>query len=221
MTSTWDWTARYEDRIDEDDLRQGDLIRASGTALEARFKRSGHFVVLNQSCDLARQVQFSKQVPVLLPRTRTLLVAPVVGVGDFFSEELSRGKSLKKISRFRQSLWWNHSLYAYLPPSPGHGVLEHLLIVLEELYTLELWHVEETVPNLERYDEVLRSPRVGLASPWAERLGWMVGSMFARIGTSDPSLEERQELENEVATSVAEASPADPESASTADDVGR
>lgn len=205
MTRTWDWTARYEDRTEEDDLRQGDLIRASGTALEARFKRSGYFIVLNQSCDLAKQVQFSKTIPVLLPRTRTLLVAPVVRIGDFFSEELNRGKSLKKIARFQQSLWWNHSLYAYLPPSPRHGVVEHLLVILEELYTLELWHVEDMLPNLERYEEVLRSPRVGLTSPWAERLGWMVGSMFARIGTPDPSLEQRQELEAEVATSVAEA----------------
>jgi len=205
MTSTWNWTARYEDRTEEDDLRQGDLIRAAGTALEARFKRTGYLIVLNQSCDLAKQVQFSKTIPVLLPCTRTLLVAPVVRVRDFFCEELSRGKNLGKVARFQQSLWWNHSLYAYLPPSPEHGVAEHLLVVLEELYTLELWHVEDMLPNLERYEEILRSPRVGLTSPWAERLGWMVGSMFARIGTPDPSLEQRQELEAEVATSVAEA----------------
>ncbi len=203
FSDKWDWAARYQDRSDEDDLRQGDLVLVTGTALQDHFGRSDHLMVLNQSCDLARQHQFSKDVFVLVPRARTLLVAPVVRVQDFFAAELRRGKKLTNVSRFRQSLWWNHSLYAYLPPSAEHGLDQHLLVVLEELYTLELWHVEDRSPRLERYGEVLRSPRVGLASPWAERLGWMVGSMFARIGTPDPSLTERRDLETDIATAVA------------------
>ncbi|MCP4654486.1 MAG: hypothetical protein GY856_03595 [bacterium] len=202
-SDAWKWAARYEHRTGEEDLRQGDLICVSGTAIEAYFRRSGHLVVLNQSCDLARRNEFSKGFPLLVSRARTLLAAPVVRVKDFFAAELAHGKKLSNVARFRQSLWWNHSLYAYLPPSPDHEVDEHLLVVLEELYTLELWHVADGVPNLSRYDEVLRSPRVGLASPWAERIGWMVGSMFARIGTPDPSMDDRKRLEDDVAANAA------------------
>ncbi len=53
--------------------------------------------------------------------------------------------------------------------------------------------------NTGRYDEVLRSPRVGLGSPWADRLGWMVGSMFARIGTPDPGSKQRKICEADIA----------------------
>ena len=129
--------------------------------------------------------------------------APVIPVSDFFARELGTGKGLHKMSRFRQSLWWNHSLYAYLPPSPEHGFGEHLLVVLEELYTLSLWHVGDGAPNTNHYAETLSADRVGLSSPWAERLGWLVGSMFARIGTPDPAATERSTLERAVAEQVA------------------
>jgi len=71
---------------------------------------------------------------------------------------------------FERLLWWNDDWTAYLPPGPGLDT--DLVVVLEELYTLEAWSAVDSLPNLGGYDEVQRARVLGLASPWAERLGW-------------------------------------------------
>lgn len=193
-TSEWNWQERYVERAPEADLAQGDLIDTQRSGVGDRFARALWFVVLNQSCDLARQQQFdknSKKSP-LVPRARTLLVAPVVPLTEYFAERIAGGKSLAKSGKFESLLRWNDDWAAYFPPGPGLDV--DLVVVLEELYTLEAWRQVEGLPDLGGYDEVQRARILGLASPWAERLGWMVGRQFARVGTPDPPRSQLPEL---------------------------
>lgn len=198
-TNDWNWQARYVEPSPEADLAQ-DLIDVERSGVSDRFSRARWFVVLNQSCDLARQQRFEKTT-LLVPRARTLLVAPAIPMHEYFAPDLERGKSLAKKSAFEKLLWWNDDWATYLPPGPG---LEHdLVVVLEELYTLEAWGKVDGLPSLASYDEVVRARVLGLASPWAERLGWMVGRMFARIGTPDPPLEARPAIVAAVADRVA------------------
>lgn len=199
-TSEWDWQARYIERPLGADLAQGDLIDTERSGVADLFKRARRFVVLNQSCDLARQRQW-KKTSLLVPRTRAFLVAPAIPLAEYFASEIKRGKSLSKSSTFDRLLWWNDDWAAYLPPGPGLDT--DLVVVLEELYTLEAWREVDGLPNLGGYDEVQRARVLGLASPWAERLGWIVGRQFARVGTPDPPVENRPALVNAIAQRIA------------------
>jgi hypothetical protein len=199
----WDWQARYLEPSPSDDLAQGDIIDATRSGVGDLFSRSRWFVVLNQSCDLARQQRFEK-TQLLVPRARTLLVAPAVPMQTYFAAALERGKSLAKSSTFERLLWWNHDWAAYLPPGPR--LASDLVIVLEELYTLEAWRIDAGLPDLRGCDEVQRARVLGLRSPWADRLGWMVGRQFARVGTPDPTSEQRKQIVSEVASRIVGAS---------------
>jgi hypothetical protein len=202
-TSEWNWEARYVMRPPEADLAQGDLIDTKRSGVGDRFSRARWFVVLNQPCDLARQQEFKKGAPrgaPLVSRARTLLVAPAVPLTEYFSAAIASGKKLVKSGSFEKLLLWNDDWAAYIPPGPGLDV--DLVVVLEELYTLEAWHEVEGLPDLGGYDEVQRARILGLASPWAERLGWMVGRQFARVGTPDPPRSQLGELLAAVADRV-------------------
>lgn len=190
-TNEWNWQARFAERGPDADLAQGDLVDTEKSGLGDRFSRSRWFVVLNQSCDLARQQQFGK-TPMLVSKTRTLLVAPAVPLRDYFATAIQSGKKLVKSSSFEKLLLWNDDWAVYLPLGPGLEV--DLVVVLEELYTLEAWRNVDGIPDLSGYEEVVRSRVLGLRSPWAERLGWLVGRQFARVGTPDPPLHLRAEL---------------------------
>ena len=192
----WNWQARYTEPHPDADLAQGDLIDTEKADFGDRFKRARFFVVLNQSCDLARQQQFEK-LPLLVPKARTLLVAPAVPLREYFASDITSGKSLAKSTRLERLLWWNDDWAVYLPPGPGLEL--DLVVVLEELYTLEAWRKADGQPDLSGYDEVMRARVLGLTSPWAERLGWMVGRQFARVGTPDPPLHQRPDLVAKVA----------------------
>ncbi|MEX1366451.1 MAG: hypothetical protein AB1Z98_25230 [Nannocystaceae bacterium] len=196
----WNWEGRYTDPSPDADLAQGDLIDTQRSGVADRFSRSRWFVVLNQSCDLARQQRFEK-TPLMVPRARTLLVAPAVPLTEYFATTIANGKSLAKSSKFERLLWWNDDWAVYLPPGPG--VENDLVVVLEELYTLEAWRNADGLPDIRGYDEAQRARVLGLASPWAERLGWVVGRQFARVGTPDPPSARRAELVAAVADRVA------------------
>ncbi len=117
---------------------------------------------------------------------------------------------------------WNDSLAVYLPPSnkvdfedeANPVVPWDAIVVLEEIYSLELWHLEtdsETspdeppsppVPDLSGYGALLKLKRIGLASPWAERVGWMCGELFARVGTPDPDPATLKTMQQEIANRI-------------------
>ncbi len=196
----WNWQARYIEPAAHADLAQGDLVDSEKSGVGDRFSRSRWFVILNQSCDLARQ-QEDKPSALLLPKTRTFLVAPAIPLAEYYAVAIQSGKSLIKSSAFERLLLWNDDWAAYLPPGPGLDV--DLVVILEELYTLEAWNKsDQGFPDLSSYDEVLRARVLGLASPWAERLGWMVGRQFARVGTPDPPQDQRSQLVAEVADRI-------------------
>jgi hypothetical protein len=198
-SSEWNWQARYVVRAPTADLAQGDLIDTEGSGIGDTFKRARWFVVLNQSCDLARQQQF-ETTSLLVPRARTLLVAPAIPLAEYFAPALARKKSLARSTSFDRLLWWNDDWAVYLPP--GDGLELDLVVVLEELYTLEAWRRVDGLPDLSGYDEVVRGRVLGLTSPWAERLGWIVGRQFARVGTPDPPLVDRGPLAAAIAQRV-------------------
>lgn len=193
----WNWEDRYEQRGVDDELRQGDIIDATNASLDGLADHVQRFVVLNQSCDLARQRVY-KKTQILVPKANTIFVARVDPVRDFYRDEIARRRKLKNIDSFRKALWWNHECYAYLPPSPDHGQPLHLIAVIEELHTLDIWTVDGDYPDLSRYAELQRLPRIGLSSPWSERLGWMLAHACARVATPDPANHERPALEERV-----------------------
>lgn len=196
----WNWQARYVEPVADSDLVQGDLIDTERSGIGDLFSRTRWFVVLNQSCDLARQQQYEK-TSLLVPKARTLVVAPALPLAEYFETAIKKGKALAKSASFERLLLWNDDWAAYLPPGPRLEV--DLVVLLEELYTLEAWRRVDGLPDLSGYEEVLRARILGLASPWVERLGWMMGRQFARVGTPDPPLHRRGEIVAAVANRIA------------------
>jgi hypothetical protein len=198
-SSEWNWQARYVERAPEADLAQGDLIDTQRSGVGDRFSRARRFMVLNQSCDLARQQKSTTTL--LVSKSRTLLVAPAIPLTEYFAADIAKGrKKLGESQRLERLLLWNNDWAAYIPPGPGLDV--DLVVVLDELYTLEAWREVEGLPDLGGYDEVQRARILGLASPWAERLGWMVGRQFARVGTPDPPVHQLPEIVAAVADRI-------------------
>lgn len=199
-SSEWNWQARYVERGLDADLAQGDIVDRDKSGLGDQLSQARWFVVLNQSCDLARQKKF-ENTPLLVSRARTILIAPAVPLGEYFASAIKNGRSLLKDPTFGKLLVWNHDWAVYLPPGPGLDV--DLVVLLDELYMLEAWKRIDGLPDLSGYEELVRSRVLGLRSPWGERLGWMVGRQFARVGTPDPPVHLMDELKATIANRLA------------------
>ena len=174
----------------EDGLAQGDLIGRTPAVL-SRFKQVHEcfcdpkylaFSVLTQSCDLERRNGECKAKYISLAVVRSLesvlfdlLDSACEHVGQGAYTEESKEKARLLLSRVFNQNEQAAGLFYLHPDFDGAGIAVESVVLLRVAITLRVQH----------YD-LLRESRCGSLTPeFRSKLGWLVGNLYSRVGTTD------------------------------------
>ncbi|MEW6347827.1 MAG: hypothetical protein AB1646_02085 [Thermodesulfobacteriota bacterium] len=183
------WTYR-EPKL-QDDLRQGDVVPIKAALRDLLVDRYAqeipeevsHVIVLTQSCDLVRRG--SKGC-----KTSTILIAPVLPLERVIVDQIAGyqsaieayagfcRQSVRKDLRLFLARLLNNNVedYFYLHPDADVGIVQPSCAYIRLCLGLDA----------AKYYEHLRQHRtVGLKEPFAHKLGWHMGYLYARVGTED------------------------------------
>lgn len=173
------------------DLRQGDILLKNEelkgilTVVHPHYIEDeyNHFIILTQSCDLVRRDgKGCDAVYITLGAIRPLnwvldyelrkyqtLLENIVGV-------CSKGKKAKLADFTRKLFNNNHTEYFYLHEDSALGFHESACALLRISIPLK---AEEC------YEICLRARIISLTEVFQEKLGWLVGNIYSRVGTED------------------------------------
>lgn len=165
----------YENRMDTEPLRQGDILNTHMLRENLRghqdyFAEQQHFnyyMVLTQSCDLARGgVDF-----IFLSTVRVFREAIK------FNQVQSR--TAKDANRnFIRDLYlhsYNKRGFFYLPCDSRKGLVEDHIVDLRVMFSLHKLH----------YPDLIQARLCGITDLYAAQLGHIAGHMFNRVATPD------------------------------------
>lgn len=182
----------YKEKPDMEALCQGDLLQITDGIkdilqdvhpyfLNEQYK---YFMVLTQSCDLVRRDGSKCKTPYIT-------LAAVKSFDEFFEEQLRKEKYAeeingvllvndKKSERVRQFLEriYNNTEpdYFFLYKEPSLQLSESMIAILK---------VSITLKSKEHYDQCLSAKLLELSDEFKAKLGWLVGNIYSRVGTTD------------------------------------
>lgn len=178
---------------DKSSLYQGDLIKRTSEIEEVlkethpqyfHNKKYQFFIILTQSCDLVRRNNNSCKseyitLAVLYPLS--LVVQREIAHYQYDPIERKLGfvnaRVKPKIHQFIERLFNNNeSEYFFLYREPHYDLEEDYCAFLQQSITVEteLW-----------YDKLLRAKFLQLTESFQHKLGYIIGSLYSRIGTED------------------------------------
>lgn len=178
---------------DRESLQQGDVIRRSpGVEAVLRevhphyFNKPDYrfFIVLTQSCDLARragQPSAARYVTVAAVRPLSLAIERYIAQQQFdelesrlgFASEDRKEKLRQFVERVMNN---NEDSYFFLRAEPTHGLDEDHCAFLQLSIALKA--------DL-HYDTLLAAKILQLQEPFQHKLGYLVGTSYSRVGTED------------------------------------
>ncbi len=186
------WTYENPDR---DELLQGDVLVRTPDLISLLKEVHPYltddkyvaYLVLTQSCDLVRRKQggpckaayisvagvrsFGDVVEKVLANLARERGVTLLGEGTICPDGLRNALS----DSLRQIVNNNHAGYLFLRADPGAGIPDDQCAVLRVNFPLRAEH----------YGLLLEAKRVQLASVFQAKLGWLLGDIFARVGTPD------------------------------------
>ncbi len=181
------WT--YKPVAADSDLQQGDILNPS-TSLESLFKEvHPHFcnakylafMILTQTCDLVRRngqcsarfinVAVIRSLADVLP---SLLDTVCERVHDRTYTDKTKNRGQDLLERILNQNEQRLSLF-YLYPDGDVGIGEDAVAFLRVSVAFRSDH----------YDQMLESRKGQLTSEFGAKLGWLVGSLYSRVGTQD------------------------------------
>ena len=181
------WT--YEDVVPDSDLDQGDII-ASTPALRGLFEEvHPHFldpkylafIVLTQSCDLVRRGGSCKSRYITLACIRSLegillalldQVCSPIGQGVYREE--SRVEARRLLHRILNQNEQALGLF-YLHPDADVGIAVPSVAILQVSIAVRRAH----------YEKIAEDRTGKLRTQFRNKLGWLVGNLYSRVGTPD------------------------------------
>lgn len=180
----------YEPPTDPD-LQQGDILAKTAGIQEILekvhpyYKNDSYtnFIVLTQSCDLVRRDDGP-------PKSRYITLAAVRPLHIVIERELEKYQSpiakkamvckegaREKLEFFVQQLLNNNSSeFFYLHPEPQLDFSEPSCAFLR---------LSVSIKSSEHYETCYASRILSLDQMFQAKLGWLVGSMYSRVGTED------------------------------------
>ncbi len=189
----------YKDS-DSDDLMQGDILSKTESLLSVIKKyhpyyadndENTHFLVLTQSCDLARR----SAKPCSGKYINLASIRPLSFFLDRVIDEISNKSfaldfpvcsdvDLNKIHELIQRLINNNeSEYFFLRGEPAKNFPEDSCAFLK---------LSIAIHSHEHYEKCLSARLLQLKEPFQAKLGWAIGQMYSRVGTADwPSSEQK------------------------------
>jgi len=182
----------YREIEKDEHLCQGDILLPS--QLRERlighqdyYTNSPHFyryVVLTQTCDLAREGDRSNFIFLSVARK----LSEALGPKDLESKKIVEGRTqslLKDLLMFQ----YNKRGFFYLPKDDRHGVDEPLVVDLRVIFSLHKSH----------HDKLVLARCGGLNDLFAAQLGQLTAQMFNRIAIPDVDANEANTESAEVA----------------------
>jgi hypothetical protein len=182
------WTYCEIDATDSD-LKQGDILARTDDlvlvleSVHPHFKAEKYlgFLVLTQTCDLVRRPDGCKTNYITLAVIRSL--DPVLDElfrgygasafpGVYVKEQRESARQL--VERITNQNEQSHGLF-YLHGDGGAGISEASVALLRVAFTLRVEH----------YGMLTAARRGRLRPEFANKLGWLIGNLYSRIGTPD------------------------------------
>lgn len=174
------------------ELCQGDVLRRT-PALQMLLQRyyqyfgendeNRFFLVVTQSCDLvpreggvckARYIQLAAIRPLEVALEREL--AELVAAGFQLPFKVAGHKSREKFAQFARRLFNNNEPeYFFLHSEPSAGLPEDCCAFLNLSVSIKAEH----------YATCVDARILSLSSVFQAKLGWLVGQIYARVGTED------------------------------------
>lgn len=197
----------YSELDSGSDLEQGDLLEITD-ALVALF-RDVHpyyvngkyiaFIIVTQSCDLVRRQGKCKTKYINIAAIRTmdgvlqsLLTDECSPVCKGVYIEESRSRFRMMLERILNQNEQSYGVF-YLHPTDDVGVYEPALAMLRVCISVKQEH----------YDILLNSRRGRLNPEFRNKLGWMVGNLYSRVGTPDwPDLDMKKLVDEYIKVEV-------------------
>jgi hypothetical protein len=179
-----------EAEVDKTSLKQGDLLARTPALVEvlAEFhkyfakEQYTHFIVLTQTCDLVKRPEPKspyitlaavRPLSVLINKWVTELPTTVELQEEMYCSDANRNKLIDPINKLFNN---NLSGHFFLKSEPSRG-LKH-----DSCAFLQLSIPIKTVLH---YDTCLAAKTLELTEAFRAKLGWLVGDLFSRVGTTD------------------------------------
>jgi hypothetical protein len=207
----------YANNLDRTSLKQGDLLEKTRELTDLIKEihphyandEYTHFQILSQSCDLVRRGK-SKSVA-----ARYITIAAVRNLdtvvkrslkkqspkNKFIQEESRTLCSNKEKSRLVESIKSllnnNDKSHFFLKAWPEKGLVEDSCTFLS---------LSIAIRSDEHYDKCLEAKILELDSTFQAKLGWLVGTLYSRVGTEDfvPACFTKDQEFTEYATQIAD-----------------
>lgn len=193
----------YVESSNDADLQQGDVLARSDVLCETirthhpYYLKSdyGRFIVLTQSCDLVRRsgnppsakyltLAAVRPLNLALEREAKKYRSSTILKASNSNNQKNRGRIEQFLSRLLNN---NHPEYFYLHEEPTLGIVERSCAFLRLSIALRAE---------EHYKTCLNARVTSLDSNFQSKLGWLVGNIYARVGTEDwiPKYKSAQEM---------------------------
>ena len=172
------------------DLEQGDIVEPTDELLAEFEKWHPHFadpkylafIVLSQSCDLARRDGVCKAKYISLAVVRSIADVMSALLADYtlkptLPDVYRASKRNDAILLLRRVINQNEQAIGlfYLHPDADIGIAEHAVAVLRVSIAVKSQH----------YDLLCSGRRGRLKTEFQMKLGWLVGNLYSRIATED------------------------------------
>ena len=182
----------YKSDMDTSCLCQGDLLEITSELSEALndihpyFKNAQYkyFVVLTQSCDLVRRNGKNCKSPYIT-------LAAVRSFDDYFKKTLLQKRYLnQKNGILLMTTKDRTKTYPIIERLYNNTEPEYFFFYKEEKLGLSesmvaYLKVSIALKSDSHYEKCLRAKRIELADEFKAKIGWLVGNMYSRVGTTD------------------------------------
>ena len=182
----------YKENPDMSSLCQGDLLRITDDIkdvlrevhpyfLNEQYK---YFMVLTQSCDLVRRNNFKCKTPYIT-------LAAVRTFDDFFEKRLISDNCAQKVNGYLlMDSKQRERAYQLLERVYNNTEPDYFFLYKDETVQLS----ESMVASLKvsialkselHYEQCLSAKTLELSDEFKAKLGWLVGNIYSRVGTTD------------------------------------
>lgn len=182
----------YKPDADLSTLCQGDILEITD-GLKALLKdvhpyfnnpQYKYFIVLTQSCDLVRRNNKNCKSPYIT-------LAAVRAFDDFFDREMEAGHYVEHVNDFLlMDATQKVRAYQLVERIYNNTEPDYFFLYKEENLNfpasmVAYLKVSIAFKSSEHYDLCLAAKRIELADEFKAKLGWLVGNIYSRVGTTD------------------------------------
>lgn len=182
----------YKKDANFESLCQGDLLSITGEMRKILeevhpyflHKQYKYFMVLTQSCDLVRRDGINCKTPYIT-------LAAVRSFDDFFERQLISSRCAEEINGYllmdskqkERAYQLLERLYNNTEPDYFFLYKEDALQLPESM--VACLKVSIALKSKLHYQECLQAKKIELSDEFKAKLGWLVGNIYSRVGTTD------------------------------------